>query len=126
MDLLDKGQKYFFDVYKRFPIDVEKGKGVYLYDKNGRCYLDFLAGIAVNALGYNHPAVMSAIEKQAARNLHLSNYFLQDVQVELAEKLIQLTSFSKIFFTNSCLKNGANSTGKMKLSLLRAVFTDAA
>lgn len=101
MDLFQKGQKYFFDVYKRFPMDVEKGKGVYLYDKNGMCYLDFLAGIAVNALGYNHPAVMAAIEKQLKRNLHLSNYFLQDIQVELAEKLLNLTSFSKIFFTNS-------------------------
>jgi len=101
MDLLEKGQKYFLDVYKRFPLDVEKGKGVYLYDKNGMCYLDFLAGIAVNALGYQHPAVIAAIEKQLKRNLHLSNYFLQDIQVELAEKLLGLTPFSKLFFTNS-------------------------
>ena len=101
MDIFQKGQQFFFDVYKRFPIDVEKGRGVYLYDKNGKCYLDFLAGIAVNALGYNHPAVLKAIEKQLNRNLHLSNYFLQDIQVQLAEKLLDLTPFSKIFFTNS-------------------------
>ncbi len=101
MDILKRGEKYFFDVYKRFPIDVDKGKGVYLYDKSGRCYLDFLSGIAVNALGYNHPAVTKAIEKQLKRNLHLSNYFLQDVQVDLAEKLLSLTPFSRIFFTNS-------------------------
>ena len=101
MDILKRGEKYFFDVYKRFPIDVDKGRGVYLYDKGGRCYLDFLSGIAVNALGYNHTAVTKAIEKQLKRNLHLSNYFLQDVQVDLAEKLLGLTPFSKIFFTNS-------------------------
>ncbi len=101
MELLEEGKKYFIEVYRRFPIDVEKGMGVYLYDKNGTCYLDFLAGIAVNALGYNHPAIHSAIKKQLNRNLHLSNYFLQDIQLELAKKLIELTPFEKLFFTNS-------------------------
>lgn len=101
MDLSEQGSKYLLDVYKRFPIDVEKGRGCYLYDKNGACYLDFLAGIAVNALGYHHPAINQAIKKQLGRNLHLSNYFLQDIQLELAAKLIGLTLFSKVFFTNS-------------------------
>jgi predicted acetylornithine/succinylornithine family transaminase len=101
MDIFEKEKKYFLNVYKRFPIDVDKGRGVYLYDKNGLCYLDFLAGIAVNALGYNHPDVLAALKKQMNRNLHLSNFFIQDIQVELAAKLIELTPFSKIFFTNS-------------------------
>lgn len=101
MDIFEKEKKYFLNVYKRFPIDVDKGRGVYLYDKNGLGYLDFLAGIAVNALGYNHPDVLAALKKQMDRNLHLSNFFIQDIQVELAAKLIELTPFSKIFFTNS-------------------------
>lgn len=101
MDIFEKEKKYFLNVYKRFPIDVDKGRGVYLYDKNGLGYLDFLAGIAVNALGYNHPDVLDALKKQMDRNLHLSNFFIQDIQVELAAKLIELTPFSKIFFTNS-------------------------
>lgn len=101
MDIFEKEKKYFLNVYKRFPIDVDKGRGVYLYDKNGLCYIDFLAGIAVNALGYNHPDVLDALKKQMDRNLHLSNFFIQDIQVELAAKLIELTPFSKIFFTNS-------------------------
>lgn len=101
MDIFDKASKYFLDVYNRFPLDVEKGRGVYLYDKKGACYLDFLAGIAVNALGYQHPAINAAIEKQLDRNLHLSNFFLQDIQVELAERLIHISNFSKLFFTNS-------------------------
>ena len=101
MDIFEKEKKYFLNVYKRFPIDVAKGRGVYLYDKNGLCYIDFLAGIAVNALGYNHPDVLAALKKQMDRNLHLSNFFIQDIQVELAAKLIELTPFSKIFFTNS-------------------------
>ncbi len=101
MDILEKAGNYFLDVYNWFPLDVEKGRGVYLYDKNGSCYLDFLAGIAVNALGYQHPAINEAVEKQLHRNLHLSNFLLQDVQVELAERLINISKFSKLFFSNS-------------------------
>lgn len=101
MNILDKARQYFFDVYKRFPLDVDRGEGAYLLGKDGSRYLDFLSGIAVNALGYNHPAILSALERQMKRNLHLSNYFIQDVQVELAAHLIKLTPFSKVFFTNS-------------------------
>lgn len=101
MDLLKRSQEYFLDVYRRFPVEIDKGRGVYLYDKNGSCYLDFLAGIAVNALGYNNSLVTSAIKKQLNRNLHLSNFFLQDIQVEFAETLLRLTPFSKLFLTNS-------------------------
>ncbi len=93
--------RFFLPVFKRFPLDVHHGKGVYLYDKNGNAYLDFLAGIAVNALGYQHPAVNDAIRRQMDRNLHLSNFFLQDIQVALVEHLLTLTPFSKIFLTNS-------------------------
>ena len=101
MDLFSRAKNNLISVYKPFSIDVDKGKGVYLYDKDGTCYLDFLAGIAVNALGYQHPVINEAILKQMKRNLHLSNYFVQDVQVELAERLLSLTPFSKLFFTNS-------------------------
>ncbi len=101
MDLFSRAKNNLISVYKPFPIDVDKGKGVYLYDKDGTCYLDFLAGIAVNALGYQHPAINEAILKQIKRNLHLSNYFVQDVQISLAERLLSLTPFSKLFFTNS-------------------------
>ena len=101
MDILALEKEYFLNVYKRFPAEIEKGEGAYLFDKNGNRYLDFLSGIAVNSLGYNYPSVISAIQKQIQRNLHLSNYFIQDVQVELAKKLLSLTPFSKSFFTNS-------------------------
>ncbi len=101
MDLFEQARKYLLNIYKPFPIDVDYGKGVYLYDKNGRAYLDFLAGIAVNALGYQHPAIQQALVKQINRNLHLSNYFIQDVQVELARELVQQSGLSKVFFSNS-------------------------
>ncbi|RLD13275.1 aspartate aminotransferase family protein, partial [candidate division KSB1 bacterium] len=101
MDLFERARNFILPVYKPFPIDVDHGEGVYLYDKNGRAYLDFLAGIAVNALGYRHPAIQEALLKQIQRNLHLSNYFIQDVQIDLAEQLVKLSGLSKVFFTNS-------------------------
>ncbi len=101
MDILKVEKEFFLNVFTRFPIDVEKGRGVYLYDKDGTCYLDFLAGIAVNALGYNHPDILKAIKKQMDRFLHLSNYFITDIQTELARKLINITPFDKLFFSNS-------------------------
>ena len=132
MTTLQKADQYFFNIYNRFPIDVDKGRGVYLYDKDGTCYLDFLAGIAVNALGYNHPAVTAAVKKQLERNLHLGPYFVQDIQVELAEKILGLTPFQKIFFTNSgaeaiegllkAVKKWGNQNGKSEIIAFRGSF----
>ena len=73
MNIFENEKKYCLNVYKRFPIDIDRGEGIYLVDKDGKKYLDFLAGIAVNALGYNHPAIIDALNRQIARNLHLSN-----------------------------------------------------
>jgi len=101
MEILNREKDYFINVYKRFPIDLDYGNGVYLYDKNGTRYLDFLSGIAVNSLGYNHPEVINAIKKQLGRNTHICNYYIQDTQIMLAERLIKLTPYSKLFFTNS-------------------------
>jgi len=130
--MLEEGKDYIIDVYRRFPIDVDKGRGVYLYDKSGACYLDLLAGIAVNALGYHHPAVLKAIHKQLDRNLHLSNYFLQDIQLELAKTNLGLTPFKKLFFTNSgteavegllkLVKKWGNQRGKSEIVAFEGSF----
>ncbi len=130
--MLEEGKDYIIDVYRRFPIDVDKGRGVYLYDKSGACYLDLLAGIAVNALGYHHPAVLKAIHKQLDRNLHLSNYFLQDIQLELAKTILGLTPFKKLFFTNSgteavegllkLVKKWGNQRGKSEIVAFEGSF----
>jgi predicted acetylornithine/succinylornithine family transaminase len=102
MDLFEEAERYFLNVYNRIPLNIKYGKGVWLYDDKGDRYLDFIAGIAVNALGYNHPVINKAITNQLKKNLHLSNYFIQDVQLNLAQKLISLTPCcSKIFFCNS-------------------------
>ena len=98
---LERSQNVFLPVYKRLPLEIQYGEGIYLVDRSGTRYMDFFSGIGVNALGYGHPEIESAITAQLQRNLHLSNYFVQDVQIELAEKLVKLTGFDKVFLTNS-------------------------
>ena len=99
--LVELEQKYILQTYKRYPIVVDYAKGSRIFDKNGNEYLDFLAGIAVNLLGHSHPKIIQAVENQIRRYMHLSNYFYQDVQIELAEKILTLSGYSKIFYTNS-------------------------
>ncbi len=100
-DYVKSEQANIFQTYKRLPVVVEKADGCRITDKKGDVYLDFLGGIAVNALGYGHPAILKAIQEQSARYLHLSNYFYQDIQIELAEKLKEMTGFDRVFYTNS-------------------------
>jgi len=125
MSLVSEAEQFFLNVYKRIPVNIVKGQGVWLFDDQGNQYLDLLAGIAVNALGYNHPKVIQALDRQKSRNLHLSNYFIQDVQLDLARKLIELTPFDKVFFANSgteaiegllkLVKKWGNSHNKSKI-----------
>lgn len=83
---------------------LEHGEGTHVWDVDGNKYLDFLAGIAVNALGYAHPAWVKAVTEQAAKAAHVSNYFATEPQIELAAKLVQLAGApegSKVYFGNS-------------------------
>lgn len=99
--IFEKENEYFFHTFHRLPIEVERGEGVYLYAKDGKRYLDFFGGLAVNALGYNHARINAAIEKQIHRYIHLSNYYVQDKTVELAERIIRTSGYKRIFFSNS-------------------------
>jgi acetylornithine/N-succinyldiaminopimelate aminotransferase len=101
MSFIEREHEVILQTYKRLPIEVEYALGARVFDKNGTVYLDFLAGIAVNALGHSHPAILAAINEQMGRYLHISNYFYQDKQIELAEKLIKMSGYSKVFFSNS-------------------------
>ncbi|MGQ9818351.1 MAG: aspartate aminotransferase family protein [Candidatus Kapaibacteriales bacterium] len=101
LSIFEKEKKYILQTYKRFPIEVGYAKGTHIFDRTGNRYLDFLAGIAVNLLGHSHPKVIEAIERQIHKYMHLSNYFYQDTQVELAELLCKLTGYDKVFFSNS-------------------------
>lgn len=99
--LFQKEEKYFFHTYKRLGLDIERGEGVYLYARDGKRYLDFFGGLAVNALGYNHPQVNRAIIEQVHKYIHLSNFYVQEPQVRLAERLIEASGFERVFFGNS-------------------------
>ncbi len=79
--------KLLLPTYERQPILFERGRGVYLWDSEGKRYLDFLSGIGVNALGHNHPAIQAAIKRQAGRLIHVSNLFYHEYQAELARLL---------------------------------------
>ncbi len=88
-------------VYRRSAIAIERGEGAYLYTPDGTRYLDFAAGIAVNALGHSHPHLVRALQEQAARLWHCSNMYVMPGQMKLAERLCAASFADKIFFCNS-------------------------
>ncbi len=94
-------QRYLMNTYKRPPIVFTHGRGCHLYDSQGREYLDFLGGIAVNALGYSHPRLVRAIRRESGRAVHLSNLFHNAYQTPLARKLVEWSGLDRVFFTNS-------------------------
>jgi acetylornithine/N-succinyldiaminopimelate aminotransferase len=94
-------QKYLLNTYARYPLAIARGKGVYVYDVEGRRHLDLLAGLGVNALGHAHPRIVKAIREQAARVIHLSNLYYNEYQGLLAEKLCTASGLDRAFFSNS-------------------------
>lgn len=101
MSFIEREEANFFHTYKRIPLEIDRGEGMYLFTRDGRKYLDMFSGLAVNALGYGHPAVLAAIREQSERFIHLSNYYLQEPQLRLAEMLIRISGYSKLFLSNS-------------------------
>jgi predicted acetylornithine/succinylornithine family transaminase len=101
MTMLDREHATLMSTYKRLPLEIARGEGMYLVSRDGRRYLDMFAGLAVNALGNAHPRVTRAIADQAAAYTHLSNYFLQEPQIRLAELLTGASGFPRVFFANS-------------------------
>lgn len=100
-NIFEKEKELFLSTYKRIPIEIERGEGVYLYDKQGNKYLDFFSGLAVNALGYAHPDINEAINQQIEKFSHLSNFFITEPQIKFAEKILKYSGMSGIFLTNS-------------------------
>ena len=96
-----KADKYIMKTYGRYPIVPVRGEGSILWDADGKRYLDFLAGVAVNNLGHCHPKVVAALQKQAAELIHCSNYYHIPQQIELAEILCTHSFADKAFFCNS-------------------------
>lgn len=96
-----KGQEYVMNTYGRLPVAMVKGEGAKVWDADGNEYLDFVSGIAVNALGHAHPKVVNAISKQAGKVIHCSNLYWIPNQVKLAQQLVENSVFDKVFFANS-------------------------
>src|SRR5437660_1264762 len=94
-------RKYLLQTYNRYPLVLSRGKGVFVYDVEGNRYLDFVAGLGVNALGHAHPRIVKAIREQAAKLVHVSNLYYHEYQGLLAEKLCGLSGLSRAFFSNS-------------------------
>src|SRR5665647_700335 len=101
MDLITRGNNVIMKTYKRFPMVFEKGQGCTLTDNNGKEYLDFVAGIAVNALGHCHPGLMDAMKTQMEKLVHISNLYWSEPGIELAEILTRESGLDKVFFCNS-------------------------
>ena len=93
--------RYLMNTYRRPPIVFVRGRGCYLYDHRGRKYLDFLGGLAVNALGYAHPRITQVVRREAGRAVHVSNLFHHAYQGPLARKLADWSGLDRVFFTNS-------------------------
>lgn len=99
--LAEREHEHFFHTYKRLGLEIERGDGVYLYDRSGKRYLDFFGGLAVNSLGYGNPRVLRAIQEQSSKYIHLSNFFLQEPQIRLVERLLAASGFKRAFLCNS-------------------------
>ncbi|WP_456383146.1 acetylornithine/succinylornithine family transaminase [Persephonella sp.] len=119
VDFISQADRYLFPNYARYPVSFVKGEGVYLYDTEGKKYIDMLAGIAVNTLGHSHPDIVDAICKQASQLIHTSNLFYIQPQIEVAKLLVENSCLDKAFFCNSGAE--ANETA---IKLVRKYFYD--
>jgi acetylornithine/N-succinyldiaminopimelate aminotransferase len=110
--VVDLEKQYLLQNYSRHPLVLHRGDGPYMWDVDGKRYLDFIAGIGVNALGQNHPRIVAAIQEQAARLIHTSNLFYNEYQGPLAKRIAEVSGLQRTFFTNS----GTESTeGSLKM-----------
>lgn len=116
-----KDKEDYISVFARYNIVLDHGDGPYVYDTQGKKYIDFLAGIAVNVVGHNYKPLVDAVSRQAAKMIHCSNLYYTEVQVEAAEKLKKLSGMDKVFFGNS----GAEANeGAIKLARKYATDID--
>lgn len=100
-DYIEQGEKYILKTYNRFPVVLERGEGVYLYDTDNKKYLDFGAGIAVFALGYGNKYYNDALKAQIDKLIHTSNLYYNVPAVKAAKRIVEATKMKKVFFTNS-------------------------
>ena len=111
--LIDRAEKVLMHTYGRYPLVLDHGEGVYLYDNDGKKYLDFAAGIGVFSLGYNNQDYVEAVTAQLKKITHTSNYYYCETSIDAAEKYVKYSGMDRVFFTNS----GAEAVeGALKLA----------
>ena len=101
VDWMEMDKKYHMNTFRRVPVVFERGEGVYLYDVNGKKYLDFFAGFAVDCLGHSHPVMLKALQEQAAKLIQTSQVYYTIPQYQLAELLIKNSCLDKIYYGSS-------------------------
>ncbi len=99
--LLADASRHLLGNYRQAPMVLARGQGCLVFDLSGKRYLDFAAGVAVSALGHNHPEMVATIQQQAAKLIHVSNYFYNEENVRLATELCKTTGYDRAFFCNS-------------------------
>src|ERR1700679_4281952 len=100
-DIKEKTDRYIFNTYKRNPLVMARAKGSWIWDENGRQYLDFFSGLAVSGRGHNMPQVVRPVQNQASILMHSSNLYYSKPAAELAEQLCKRSFAKKVFFCNS-------------------------
>lgn len=100
-EYIEEAEKALLHTYNRYQVVLDKGDGVYLYDMEGKRYLDFVSGIAVFALGYNNKAYNDALKAQIDKLIHTSNYYYNAPAIEAARKIKAVSGMDRVFFTNS-------------------------
>ncbi len=118
-DIIEESEKYLIHSYNRYPVVLDHGEGVYLYDTEGKRYLDFGAGIAVCALGYSDEEFKEALKAQIDKTMHISNYFYSEPLRDAAKALCRITGMDKVFLANSGTE--ANE-GALKLARKYAIL----
>src|ERR1041385_3707489 len=99
--VVETERAYLLQNYARYPLTLARGKGCYVYDLEGKRYLDFITGIGVNALGHAHPRMVKVIREQAALLIHTSNLYYHRYQGLLAKRLAEMSGLQRCFFANS-------------------------
>ena len=99
--IIDLEREFLLANYNRYPVVLHRGKGCYLYDVDGKRYLDLIAGIGVNALGHAHPRIMRVLKRQAGLLIHTSNLYYHEYQGQLAKRLSEISGLARSFFCNS-------------------------
>jgi predicted acetylornithine/succinylornithine family transaminase len=99
--VIELERQYLLENYSRYPIVLRRGKGCWLYDAEGRRYLDLISGIGVNALGHAHPRILRVLREQAGLLIHCSNLYYHDYQAPLARRLVERSGLARCFFCNS-------------------------